>query len=185
MRYKDPRSTLPISPANWDALKRNIPGLEAAAQNLQRDPVPTKTSGFREVKIIDITANYEDSMRILGENGLRPMTYKEIFVKLGMDRKLKGQLKDRGLFWIDGKGIDIEGLYTIQPDGSLKKGLSGDREKNVLVTSGSLPLTLKVGSNEETVSVWRRFQLDACANPLITASLVVGVPITMPINSIC
>ena len=59
-----------------------------------------------KIKIIKQKANHEDSMRILKENGLEPLTYQEALAHgAELVKAFKGEWK---WFWLAGKGMGQE-----------------------------------------------------------------------------
>ena len=176
MKHKN--QNLPVSPANWDALKRNVSGLEMAAMCPQ-----TPVLKVADVRVISKEVNRKHSIRVLNGLGLRPITYQEALFALDRNPELKEQLKGRW-FWIYGNGIEIGGFHTIQPDGILKEGPSPDREKVVYVAKGKRALSLSVTHDGRPDTHIERFRLDARLGHTGIAPVVVGVPDNIPINSI-
>ena len=126
------------------------------------------------VFIAKIEANHKDSMSILRQNGLRPLTCSEALVKIDQSPKLKEQLK--GLwFYLDGKGSALSEFCTFNDKGELRQG-KGDIEKTVWVFYGDLPLKLYVPyiDNDARI-IGRRFDLYANTYPNLVARVVVGV----------
>lgn len=123
-----------------------------------------------EVSIINKKANHSDSIKILEDEGLRPMTYQEALVIINQDSKLKEKLKGNW-FYLEGKGFKDGGYYKFDSNGALSKG-KGDPEQTVYAYSGPHPLSLYVG--DDAGVVWR-FDLDASNDPSLVAPVVVGV----------
>jgi len=169
---------LPVAPENWEVLKQNIPGLDDAAQGTYN---PQRLSGIR---VIETPAALTDTLRILEEQGLRLLTYREAFVILGADAKLKERLKEKS-FWLKEIGARADGDYTLQPDGSLKEGRAKDKEKAVSVYQGDQPVHLYVYPDNQASWQHKRFNLSANVGPGHVTSMVVGLPQDTPINSIC
>jgi len=165
-----------VSPANWPAIKANIPGIADATREVQRTTAQTATPKFTNIEILNQKANHSDSMRILKENGLRPVTCQEILFALDRDPVLKEQLKGKW-FWLEGKGTKMSEYHTLQPDYTLKKGRSKDPEKNIYCDSGNQPLVFGVNSDTMSAEVGRRFYLYALDAPSDVAPVVVGVRI--------
>jgi len=183
---KNSRSILPVATANWGVLKREVPGLDAAAKGAQRI---INTSQFKasDIRIWVTPANHAESMRILQEYALRPLTLEEILFAVA-DRKLIKQLtklKDAcGSFYIMdqiGRLPQTPGLHIIEPDLSLSVGRSEDPEKNVLCIMGSNPPSFHVHRDKCGASSDRRFNLDTHEKPTTIVPLVVGLPIEVPI----
>ncbi len=134
--------------------------------------------GFREVNasgvfIAQIGANQTNSMRLLQENGLRPLTYQEAIVEIDKNPELKEWLKGKW-FYLGGKGSQLLGYYTFNKKGELTQG-EGDMEKTVYVYKGSQPLLLAVHEDCVARSVRRRYGLYAGDNPSAVVGVVVGV----------
>ena len=170
MKHKE----LPISPANWNALKRNVPGLAKAAQDAQR--VSAKTTPFStiDIRIINKETKDKDSARILRKNGLRPLTLKEVLFAVTQDSELRQKLMGKWI-WIKDNGTNTKGFYTIQPDFSLKPGKSKDPERNVFCWPGNKPSRFKILDDNEIRRGGRRFWFSAEDDPAFT-DLVIGLP---------
>lgn len=63
-------------------------------------------------------SNHVQSMQLLADNGLRPLTYQEALVYLMQYPEDKEKLK-RKWFWLDGKGITEIGLFSFNEKGEL------------------------------------------------------------------
>jgi hypothetical protein len=114
-------------------------------------------------------ANRADSMRILAENGLRPLTPREA---LARSEVLIAELEERR-FYLHGRRLRKSGLLTFSNRGRLAK-TNGDEtaERKVLVRSGEQQLYMVVFS--DAFFAWR-FLLGAEYLPSTAASAVVGV----------
>jgi len=162
---------LPIDPQNWGTLKKNVPGLEAAAKEAQRP------HSRLALNIIKEQSSYYESMRVLKENGLRPVTYQEVFVALKRDPKLSEQLKGQW-FWLGAIGTSMSGYYVIKSDGSVKRSSPITFEECVQFTKGTNPLSFGVDkdSGSPASRSRTRFSIYAHVDTNVAAPLVVGVP---------
>ena len=152
-----------------------------------RRPPQADKNGFRQVKgatgktlyILEKEANHPDSMKLLSEAGLRPLSYREILSLLMEDEQLKNALKGKQ-FWLAGKGIEKEGILTINEKGELREIAREEKpsaERKVYVWSGDQPLSFKVYLDDFAANVGRRFSLNAYLEPQGVAPVVAGVPI--------
>ena len=178
MKHKDSRGMLPIAPGNWPELKRNVPGLDAAAkavQSLKQQEQRTPLR-FSQIRSIDTKADYVGSMRILKENRLRPLTLYEVLSTITYARDLIYKHTGKW-FYIAGKGTDGKlGIFTIQPDLSLKGGKSDNIEKNVHCFTGNYPLSFEIRTNELAANDGARYHLSAITPPDLHAPLIIGAP---------
>lgn len=127
-----------------------------------------------KIKILEQSGNHAQSMKILSKNGLRPLTYQEALANAPeLIKTLKGKW-----FYLDGKGIKENGIYTVNEKGELAK-LTGNEtlDQKVRVYSGSQPLSLGVGSGDSARIYGVRFFLDGNFSPDFVAPVVVGVKI--------
>ena len=127
-----------------------------------------------EIKIISKEANHKDSMRILKENGLEPLTYQEALANGAELVKLaKGE---RMWFWLVGKGMDKNGVFLFDSKGNLdaENPEKDDMEHKVRVWSGTNLLSLDVHSDSDASVCGGRFGLDASDEPGSVAPVVVG-----------
>ena len=154
----DMKHRLPISPANWDALKRNVQGLEAAVRGVQRDPTPT--SFIMGIIMFFGERDHRDSLLWLGAIGLRPLELHETLFALTHDQNLKNALKGK-IFYINGQGTFLGGRYRILEDGNLLKKKKIDPEWCISVEGGHQQLSIAVRSDERTERYGNRFELDA------------------------
>ena len=123
------------------------------------------------IKILNQKANHADSMRILKENGLEPLTYQEALANGKELVKLaKGEWK---WFYLAGKGIDKSGYHTIDKDGEVRAG-RGEVEDTVYIWKGENLLSLDVHSDDDASGYGRRFWLDAVGGPNDVVPVVVG-----------
>ena len=136
---------------------------------------------FREINattvhISETKANHANSMALLQQNGLRPMTYQEAIVLIDRNRELKAQLKGKW-FYLEGKGLKKSGYHTFDNAGRLVESVEGkgDIEKTAYAYSGNNPLALYVRTDEYARRGRRRFTLNAFDSPQYAALVVVGV----------
>jgi hypothetical protein len=124
-----------------------------------------------KIKIINQKANYEDSMKLLKENKLQPLTYQEALAN-GKEfvKAFKGEYK---WFWLAGKGLDKSGYHTIDRYGDVRAG-KGEVENTVYIWKGNQPLCLYVRSDDDAAQVGGRFSLGADDVPDVVAPVVVG-----------
>ena len=169
MKHKN--SNLPVDPRNWSEMKRTFPGLKEAA----RGPIKTKLLSIKDIRILDIEANHTDSMRLLKENGLRPMTYMEAINAMVHNSQLKNKLIGK-CFYTNEVGTDKQGEYTIKPGGNLVKGSTLNPENDISFTKGPNPLSVIVESMD-THHLWcSRFEVNAQRGPETYSCVVVGIP---------
>lgn len=133
---------------------------------------------FREISattvhISETKASRINSMLLLEQNGLRPMTYQEAIVLIDRSPELKTELKGKW-FYLDGKSLKESGYYTFNNEGRLTEG-KGDIEKTVYAYSGNGPLSLAVHAEEDAAAGGLRFVLDANFDSRVVALVVVGV----------
>ena len=115
--------------------------------------------------------NQAESMSILRSNGLRPLTYQEA---LSHSAELISELKGKW-FYLDGKGIHENGVYTYNAEGELAKPIGiGKSDQRVRVHSGN-PLSTLYVSPDDAIN-WR-FDLRGDFLPDHVAPVVVGVKI--------
>ena len=141
---------------------------------------------FREINatavhISETRANRANSMALLQQNGLRPMTYQEAIVLIDRNRELKAQLKGKW-FYLDGKGLRESGCYTFDNEGKLVIGMKGGIEKTVHVYSGNGQLSLDVREEDDARRGEGRFGLDAIGDPSNVATAVLGISGAPPLN---
>ena len=173
---------LPVSPNNWRVLKGSIPGLADAARGLQ-----TAVFDIKKVVVLEIKANHTDSMHILSEHGLRPISYQNVLFAVTRDKRLLSRLKGKW-FWIEGTGPGgIGGYFTIQDDLTLERGKGGGpgaRERNIYYNKQSFddyqpnPLSFAVCTDEAAGNAnyeGRRFDLHANIHFSELAPVVVGI----------
>ena len=124
-----------------------------------------------EIKIIPQEANYADSMRILKENGLKPLTYEEA---LAHGKELVKAFKGRWhWFYLAGERLDKSGYHTIDKHGVVSAG-KGEIENTIYFWKGDNPLSLDVHSVYVASRLGRRFTLYASNVPSYVAPVVVG-----------
>ncbi len=129
---------------------------------------------FTDVYICEKSANYAESMALLQQKGLRPMTYQEALVLTDRNPQLKKRLTGK-MFYLAGKSLEESGCNTFDNKGELQEG-EGDVEKTVYAYAGRNPLSLDVLIDNSARGNGRRFVLDASlGGPQFAASVVVGV----------
>lgn len=121
-------------------------------------------------------SNLKDSLSMLGQNGLRPLTYQEAIDKIDKNLELKEKLKGMW-FYLDGEGLALSGYYTFDDKGQLTQG-KGDIEKTIHIYKGQQPLSFDVLSNDDSGSYERRYDLNAHYGPFCIAPVIVGVKIS-------
>lgn len=141
---------------------------------IQETAVQFKEVVSTTVFIAETKADYANSMALLQQNGLRPMTYQEAFVLIDKNLVLKKELKGTA-FYLDGIGLKESGYYTFDNDGKLSKGKGIERA--VCILNGKAPLSLLVNSDDGARFVGARFFLIADYTPKGVAPVVVGVKI--------
>jgi len=136
---------------------------------------------FKEMKslgksifMLEQGADHANSMRILDENGLRPLTSQEALTHISKTPELKNQLRGKW-FYIAGKGLKEDGLYTFDKEGNLKE-IGKEKpsyEKTVRGWKGNRPLSLYVNYSS---LYGRRFYLRADEVPDdVARGVVVGI----------
>ena len=125
----------------------------------------------------NLIGDLEQSKKILKDHGMRLLTKEEALVWLAQHPEEKEKLKEKW-FYLDGKGITENGLYSFNEKGELI-GLTGKEtvEQKVCVWSGKNPLHLSVYSDVGAAYYDWRFCLLASRSPQGVASAVVGVEI--------
>lgn len=137
------------------------------------EALPTSTEAGWQ--ILEMSANYYNSMRILNEYGLRPLTFKEALSRLNEDEELKDSLKE-ACFYLGETRLEENGFYTIDKKGNLVEGKGKSEEETVDSWSGRYQLSLDVASDPETVRFGRRYDLHADRSPFHIVPMIVGVP---------
>ena len=127
--------------------------------------------GAVPIKILEHHGNHAQSMRMLADNGLRPLTYKEALMNAHeLIEKLQGRC-----FYLDGKGIDEDGLYSFNAKGELAKSMGDEPyDKTVYIWSGDKPLILDVLPDDLD---YGRFEIIAIYNPEYVVLAMVGTKI--------
>ena len=127
-----------------------------------------------KIKILNQKADHADSMRILKENGLEPLTYQEA---LAHGAELVKAFKGEWMwFWLVGKGMDKNGVFLFDSKGNIdaENPEKDDMEHKVRVWSGTNLLSLVVHSDVDASGYGRRFDLNAYFEPYGVAPVVVG-----------
>ncbi|MDE1768816.1 MAG: hypothetical protein KGH64_01855 [Candidatus Micrarchaeota archaeon] len=122
--------------------------------------------------IIYHEANHAQSMKILADNGLRPLRHREA---LSRSSELITELKGKW-FYLAGRGTDKSGIYTFNDKGALVES-TGNRPIDLIVRvwPGNKPLSLVVYSDVIAQVKHKRFLIDADDWPSSVAPVVVGV----------
>lgn len=149
------------------------------------------------------STDYKDSMYLLQQNNLRPLTYQEALVKIDQNPELKEWLKGKW-FYLAGVGTKLSGYYTFNDEGKLAKYKEDilpafddmgnplaayltfkEKEKftkgeayieNIVgVLKGSQPLSLAVLSGVHPDFGACRFGLSAQHKPFEVAPVAVGI----------
>jgi hypothetical protein len=116
-----------------------------------------------------------ESMRLLAENGQKPLDYKYALYQL-TNNALLMRILEGERFWLEDKGTDKHGTYSISKDGDLVdvgfKGINPDR--TIRVWKGGNYLALDV---YDRIYDSRRLGLTGCGNPEICepATVIVGI----------
>ncbi|MGD0729434.1 MAG: hypothetical protein ABR981_05140 [Candidatus Micrarchaeaceae archaeon] len=137
--------------------------------------IPVVGSSGAVLNVLKKEADHSSSMKLLDEAGLRPLTYQETIHTLMNDSELKNALKGNW-FYLQGKGTEEDGFYTIDNEGELVKGKGASPEETVRVWKGENPLSLDVDSDDYAADDGGRFGLVADGEPSVVAPVVVGVP---------
>ncbi len=148
----------------------NIVDIMAVTQ--EREPVQFREIGGNALHIADHAADHAKSMKILADNGLRPLTYQEA---LSRSSELITELKGKW-FYLDGQGTEKSGIYTFNNKGELVESTGKESiDQKVRVWSGNQPLLLCVAPNYVAWDEDERFDLVGSFSPDDVAPVVVGV----------
>ena len=180
------KNQLLIDPRNWTDVKKEVPGLEALLAEARRQKYMPPYVKFNPSKISVHRANsgHYESMRTLAQNDLRPLNMKEALLSVIQNPGLKEQLKGE-LFFIGGVGFDKMGIHTIGSSLSLIEGGSTDLERNADCWPGSTnPLMFRVYLDGHAIANNARFGIGVCASTDVCASVIVGVPRSIPEDSV-
>jgi len=125
--------------------------------------------------ILNQAGDHKKSMKILTDNGLRPITYQEALSRSEeLIEAFKGEWK---WFYLAGSGIELDGEYTFAKNGAIVNLKGKEKpDKIVRVWPGGNPLSLGVGSGYYVAQYGWRFALDADYVPSYVAPVVVGLP---------
>jgi hypothetical protein len=125
---------------------------------------------------LERNANYSDSIRLLEEAGLRPITCKEALAKLMNDQELKNLLKDKS-FYLIGKWDGRYGLHRICGDGTLVCGKGPSMEQTARIWVGMHPLRIDIYSDKKANLYGVRFSITSRVDTnYYIARIIVGVP---------
>ena len=131
------------------------------------------TDGKKSLFVSHQIADHSESMKLLADNGLRPITYREALVRAPeLIEKLRGRW-----FWLDGKGIREDGTYAYDANGELAKPTGKETiKKKIHVFPGDQPLFLSVFANYTAEVISARFGLYGDIRYHVDADqIVVGV----------
>lgn len=168
MNEKTKTSIAGIPKGVVDDIVRGMPKVETKTPTKETSDVQVRG----RVSIINKEANHADSMKIIEDADLRPMTVGEALLLIDKDPELKEKLKGKW-FYLDGKGFKEEsGYYKFDSNGDLSKG-KGNPEQTLYAYSGSNPLSLLVRDGADVD--YGRFLLDASYDPSDVAPVVVGL----------
>ncbi len=125
--------------------------------------------GKASLFVLNRRADRSESMHILADNGLRPLTYQEALAySVELIRDLTGKW-----FYLDGVGIGKSGNYTWDAHGRLVEPTVNEaHDRIVRVFAGKQPLYLRVNPTNHGD---RRFWLNASDSPWYPAPVVIGV----------
>lgn len=141
-----------------------------------------KEVGKTGVFVSQTDADHKNSLSILQQYGLEPLTYQEAIARINQHEQLKEQLKYT-MFYLDGKCYLLPGFNTVDHNGELTPG-KRDIERTVFVNPGQQPLVLRVHADYDALFRKSRFNLYADGSPDEVAHVVVGVQaghkMTMP-----
>jgi hypothetical protein len=136
-----------------------------------------KEVGTTGVFLTYTSANYETSMELLRQRGLRALTYQEALALLVKNLDLKEELKGKKWFYLaDQSGTQLSGFYTINEHEELVPK-RGNAEETLFAWKGSRPLSLGVHADDNQRIKERRFVLVANYTGDAVAPAVVGVKI--------
>ncbi len=146
-------------------------------QHATRDAIVREVNGL---VILEQPANYNETIKILARNGLRPLTYQEA---LSHSSDLIYELKGKW-FYLSGKTSEENGLFEFNKRGELtrltaKSSASKTPDQKVRVYPGDQPLALYIYPDAYTNDYWR-LVLDSDYRPglsdaAMAATVVVGV----------
>lgn len=99
---------------------------------------------------------HPETMKLLSDDGLRPLTYQEALARAPeLIKKLKGWW-----FRLDGQGIHEDGTYTYDANGELAEPTGKETvNQKVLVFPGVLPLSLNIFADYTSEVARARFGL--------------------------
>ncbi len=119
--------------------------------------------------VSDQGMNYEQSMRLLADNGLRPLTYQEALSRAPeLIKSLKGKW-----FFLDGKGITENGIHAFDAHGELIKPIGNETyDQKVRAWSGNPLFSFIV---LDAVLSYGRFAVGSGLKPDLKATVVVGI----------
>lgn len=131
------------------------------------------TDGKTSLFVSYQSASHSQSMRILADNGLRPLTYREALSFYSeLIKKLQGNK-----FYLADRGIkEKDGFYTLNAQKKLVKA-TGDEtyDQKIHIWHGNRSLILNVNSDYSVNLYGARFNLIGDEDPRGAALVVVGV----------
>ena len=126
-----------------------------------------------KLTFIEQEANYADSMRILKEHKLRPLTYQEALAN--SEELIKDFNGHWSWFWLAEKELEYDGIFTFTADGELVKNTNNASiDHKVRCWPGKQPLSLDVYSDYDARDFGGRFGLDGVYSPNDVARVVIG-----------
>jgi hypothetical protein len=133
---------------------------------------PAKTPLFMLRRGTD--TNHVTSMALLSSNDLRPITYQEVFV---LPLKVIKELAP--CFYLAGKGIEKDGVFTYDINGDLVDlpWYQTPVDMRVKVWPGNEPLSLLILDDDSSVFNKHRFVIDGTLSSSRNKAAVVGVKI--------
>ncbi|HUB92508.1 MAG TPA: hypothetical protein VL945_00960 [Candidatus Saccharimonadales bacterium] len=148
-------------------------GLRTAG-TVQFDRIET-TRGV--LRIAETAANYTQSMGLLRERHIEPLTYKQALLIFDENPHLKERLRGKG-FWLKGEGLEVSGYHTFDEDGTLVKIMGNELtkpplERTVYTYPGNGPHYMGISYGDGLGG--GRFGLTANRNPKTNALAVVGL----------
>ncbi len=128
---------------------------------------------LQPLQLLEQGGNHSQSMKLLTENGLRPLTYQEALSRSSeLIEKFKGKW-----FWLSGQGIHEEDeIYAFDGKGEFVKSNGKESvDQKVRVYPGNQPLSLGVNWYDGARYLGGRFGLFGDSSLDFVAPVVVGV----------
>ncbi len=149
-------------------------------------------SSFKEVNcnfddvavfVAETESNYDDSMSLLKQNGLEPLTHELALALASRYSELEDPLKGKE-FYLAERRFNESGCHTFDDGGQISPdkvgkffGANADMEEKVWCEGGKNPLRLSVLTDDDASLQNARFSLSANLAPLDRVSVVVGFKI--------